>query len=53
MGLPEAAVRSVVGFYSLVKAGQFDYVTPHVEKISGRPATTFAQWASTHAAAFA
>lgn len=53
MGLPPAAVTSVVRFYTLVKDGTFDYATPDVERIVGRPARTFAAWAAEHAALFA
>jgi uncharacterized protein YbjT (DUF2867 family) len=52
MGLPAPVVDSVVRFYSMVRDGSFDYVTPHVEEITGRPARTFGAWAEANASAF-
>lgn len=51
-GVPSAVLEPVAGFYALVKAGRLDIVTPTVEEILGRPASTFDAWAERNAAAF-
>jgi|Tabmets5t2r1_1033131.scaffolds.fasta_scaffold35497_1 uncharacterized protein YbjT (DUF2867 family) len=50
-GLPEPFVRALMARYAR-GLGQAAPVTGEVERILGRPAHTYAQWAADHAAAF-
>jgi uncharacterized protein YbjT (DUF2867 family) len=52
-GAPPVLVDSLARYYAMVRAGDFDRVTPAVADILGRPGRTFGQWASENAAAFA
>ncbi len=52
-GAPPALVDSLARYYAMVRAGEFDRVTPAVADILGRPGRTFAEWATENAAAFA
>lgn len=51
-GAPPLLVDSLARYYAMVKAGEFDMVTPTVPELLGRPARTFGQWALQNAAAF-
>jgi uncharacterized protein YbjT (DUF2867 family) len=52
-GVPPPLVDSLARYYAMVKAGQFDMVTPTVPELLGRPARTFGEWAAQNAGAFA
>ncbi|WP_206061297.1 NAD(P)H-binding protein [Nonomuraea basaltis] len=51
-GLPEPFVRALMDRYTRYAGQQQHPVTGDVEKVLGRPARTFAEWAADHAAAF-
>ena len=51
-GAPEVLVDSLARYYAMVKAGQFDMVTPTVGDLLGRPGRTFDDWAAENAPAF-
>ena len=51
-GAPPALVDSLARYYAMVKAGQFETVTPVVAEMLGRPARTFGMWAEESAGAF-
>ena len=50
-GFPEPFVEALMARYAK-GVGQAAYLTGEVEKILGRPARTYAQWATDHADAF-
>lgn len=52
-GAPPPLVDSLARYYAMVKAGEFETVTPTVADLLGRPPRTFAEWATENAAAFA
>lgn len=52
-GLPPAVAASVGKSFEAVRQGKGANILDTVEKITGRPATTFAAWAEKHAARFA
>jgi uncharacterized protein YbjT (DUF2867 family) len=52
-GAPPVLVDSLARYFAMVKAGDFNRVTPAVPDLLGRPARSFAQWAKENAAAFA
>jgi len=52
-GAPPPLVDSLARYYAMVKANEFDMVTSAVPDLLGRPARTFGEWATEHAAAFA
>lgn len=52
LGLPPAMIESQVTYYAAVRAGRVDIVTDDVQRLTGRPATSYADWAKEHAAAF-
>jgi uncharacterized protein YbjT (DUF2867 family) len=49
--VPEAAIDSLLGYLART-VGRPAVVTGEVERILGRPARTYAQWAADHATAF-
>ena len=51
-GLPESLASMNAQAVALFAAGDSDYVTDDVRSILGRPARTFEQFATDHAAAF-
>ncbi|GCE31910.1 hypothetical protein KDA_73940 [Dictyobacter alpinus] len=51
-GVPEDVPERIIGFWSSLSSQQTMPISPAVEQILGRPALTFAEWASEHAAAF-
>jgi hypothetical protein len=51
-GVPETAAEDNARALSLFAQGDADYVTDDVPAILGRPARTFEQFATDHAAAF-
>jgi len=53
IGVPPVLVDSLSRYFALVRAGKFDRVSPAVPDILGRPARSFAQWATENVAAFA
>ncbi len=52
MGMPDAIVEALLEFMRLVRAGECAAVSPAVERVTGRPPRTFAQWVQENAAAF-
>lgn len=52
-GAPPPLVDNLARYYAMVKAGEFDMVTAEVPELLGRPARTFAEWATENAGAFA
>lgn len=52
-GVPAPVAENLARYYAMVKAGEFEMVTPDVEDILGRPGRTFREWAAEHAGAFA
>lgn len=52
-GAPPVLVDSLSRYFAMVRAGEFDRVSPAVPDILGRPARSFAQWATENVAAFA
>ncbi len=51
-GLTPAHAERLIGFYRLVRSGLAAPVSPDVERVLGRPATSFARFARDHAATF-
>ncbi len=51
-GVPEDAVQFAGMLYAIVREGVTAVITPDVEKLLGRKATTFEQFAKTHASAW-
>ena len=51
-GVPETAAEDNARALNLFARGDADYVTDDVPAILGRPARTFEQFATDHAAAF-
>lgn len=43
-GLPPALVNGIVGFYAAARAGAFDLVAGDVERLSGKPAKSLAEF---------
>jgi uncharacterized protein YbjT (DUF2867 family) len=52
-GMPPEAIEQVSAGAGWAAAGGAEYVTEHVSRILGRPASTFEQWARDHRAMFA
>ncbi|MBB4911109.1 NAD(P)H-binding protein [Actinophytocola algeriensis] len=52
-GMPPEAIEQVSVGAAWASAGGTEYVTEHVSRILGRPASTFEQWARDHRAMFA
>ena len=52
-GVPAPVADNLARYYVMVKAGEFDMVTPTVAELLGRPARTFRDWAAENAGAFA
>lgn len=51
-GMPTEAIPQVTIGASWARAGGTEYVTEHVSRILGRPASTFEQWSTDHRAMF-
>jgi uncharacterized protein YbjT (DUF2867 family) len=51
-GLPPFLIEAIVRFYTLVRRGEIAGTSPDVERLLGRPAATFEDWARRNAAAF-
>ena len=52
MGMPKAYVDALLELMAAMKAGKADVVTEDVQKVLGRKATSFDDWAKKNAAAF-
>jgi hypothetical protein len=52
MGAPAWMVEGMLELFAIMKAGWTAAVTPDVQKVTGRPARTFAEFARDHAAAW-
>ncbi len=52
-GAPPVLVDSLARYYAMVRAGDFDRMSPAVPAVLGRPARSYAEWATENAAAFA
>jgi uncharacterized protein YbjT (DUF2867 family) len=52
MGMPEPAIAYLTMLYSVVRAGYAAPVTPVVQKVTGRKATSFREFAQANAAAW-
>lgn len=52
-GMPEWLVQHLAGAFARIRAGDFAQVTGTVEQLTGRPARSFADFASDHRALFA
>jgi uncharacterized protein YbjT (DUF2867 family) len=52
-GHPDWLVRQLSGVFGLIRRGGFDHVADGVPVLTGRPATSVAQWALDHAVVFA
>jgi uncharacterized protein YbjT (DUF2867 family) len=52
-GAPPVLVDSLARYYAMVRAGDFERVSPAVADLLGRPGRTFAEWAAENAAVFA
>ena len=52
MGMPKAYVDALLELMAVMKAGKADVVTEDVQKVLGRKATSFEDWAKKNAAAF-
>jgi (4-alkanoyl-5-oxo-2,5-dihydrofuran-3-yl)methyl phosphate reductase len=52
-GLPAPFAEAMLEVMAAIKAGGADKVTDDVQRVLGRPARSFADWARDHAAAFA
>lgn len=51
-GVPAPVAENLARYYAMVKAGEFEMVTPTVADLLGRPARTFQDWATENAGAF-
>lgn len=51
-GVPAPVADNLAAYYVMVKAGQFEMVTPTVNDLLGHPARTFREWAAENAGAF-
>ena len=51
-GAPAPLVDNLARYYAMVKAGEFDMVTPTVPDLLGRPARAFQEWVAENADAF-
>ncbi|MGB7248319.1 MAG: SDR family oxidoreductase [Phormidesmis sp.] len=52
-GMPEWTARAIAELYNVFATGAYSDTNDNVQKITGRPARTFADWASDSHAAFA
>ncbi len=52
MGMPEAAIGYLTVLYSVVRGGYMAPVTPGVQKVTGRPPVSFAEFAKASVAAW-
>jgi len=52
MGVPEFILGPALDYQAMVNAGKLAVLHPDVENVLGRPASTYDNWLSTHAAAF-
>lgn len=52
-GLPASVVEGLLELAAIIRAGHLTAVTPTVEHITGRPATSFERFAKSHLEAFA
>ncbi len=53
VGLPDFLVNSIIPLYEAIRAGHLATVTDGVERLTGRPARTYREFAQTHRAEFA
>ena len=51
-GMPELAVQSMSGLYTMVRADAAAIISPDIEKIIGRKPVLFSDWAHDHVVAW-
>lgn len=51
-GMPEWNAKALAELYSVFATGEYEEANDNIQKILGRPATTFTSWAADNRAAF-